>query len=112
MGLADELFLRITEHLLGAGIYQQDGPGVVYDDNSFGERLQKGAYRDVSLKETGGKSYLPLDSQFIFLTCVFLIEVGYGHRFSNILLVLVKLHYPWKKMRNGKCCNRVQELTS
>ena len=64
--------------LLGTGINKQNGPGVVDDDDPFGERLQKGAYRDISLEKSGSKSYLPLDSQFLFLACLFLLEVGCG----------------------------------
>ena len=41
---------------------------------------QQGAYRDISLEESGGKRYLPLDSQFLFLTCLFLLKVGCRHR--------------------------------
>src|SRR6185369_3914976 len=81
VGFSDDLLLRITEHLLGTGINKENGPVAVDDDHPFGQRLQKGAYRDISLEKPGSKSNLPLDSQFLFQALFFPGGFGYGHWF-------------------------------
>jgi hypothetical protein len=62
MGFPYELHFWITEHLLCPGVDEQNGPMIVDDNDSFSERLKKGAYRDVSLEKSRGEGYLPLYS--------------------------------------------------
>jgi hypothetical protein len=93
MGLADQLCLGIAEHFPGSGIDLQNDPGTVDDDDPFGERLQKGAHREIFLEKTGGESNLPLDSKFLFQAGLILV-VGFEHRITPLFLAVCCISIP------------------
>ena len=66
------------------------------------QSIPEGYVSLVRPEKPGGKGYLTLDSQFLFVVSLFFIKIGCGHGVLQWSVAACEISLPGGKIRNGE----------